>query len=211
MLKNFALFISVVLHPLLMATYGCLLLFFGIQNTVYDYLTPFDAKWRMSLVIFMFSFVFPALNIFILYKLKRIPTISLSNQKDRTFPYVMTALFYFGLFYLLMDINIWNSLKLFILGGGIAILLTALLNLKFKISAHMVGIGGLLGVLISVSFLTKFDMTMFYVLVIVLAGIIGFARLMLNEHKPYQLYLGFLLGLTVQISLFFGLQKMIFA
>lgn len=159
----------------------------------------------------MFSFVFPALNIFILYKLKRIPTISLSNQKDRTFPYVMTALFYFGLFYLLMDINIWNSLKLFILGGGIAILLTALLNLKYKISAHMVGIGGLLGVLISVSYLTKFDMTIFYVLVIVLAGIIGFARLVLNEHKPYQLYLGFLLGLTVQISLFFGLQKMIFA
>lgn len=194
-----------------MATYGCLLLFFGVQNTVYDYLTPFDAKWRMTVIIFMFSFIFPSLNIFILYKLKKIPSITLSNQKDRTYPYVMTTLFYFGLFYLLLDINIWTSIKVFVLGGGIAILLTALLNLKFKISAHMVGIGGLLGVLISVSYLIKFDMTLFYILIIIVAGFIGFARLTLNEHKPYQLYVGFLIGLFVQMTLFFTLQKMIFA
>jgi len=194
-----------------MATYGCLLLFFGIKNTVYDFLTEFDTKWRISLVVFMFSFVFPVLNIYILYKLKRIPGITLSDQRDRTFPYVMTSLFYFGLFYLLMDLNIWPSIKLFIVGGGIAILLTALINLRTKISAHMVGVGGLLGVLISISYLIKFDMTLFYILVIVLAGCIGVARLILQEHKPYQLYMGFLLGFTVQLTLFFTLHKLTFA
>lgn len=194
-----------------MATYGCLLLFFGIKNTVYDFLTEPETKWRISLVVFMFSFIFPVLNIYILYKLKRIPGITLSNQRDRTFPYVMTSLFYFGLFYLLMDINIWPSIKLFIVGGGLAILLTALINLKSKISAHMVGVGGLLGVLISVSYLIKFDMTPFYILIIVLAGFIGFARLQLQEHKPSQLYMGFCLGLIVQVSLFFALHKLTFA
>lgn len=194
-----------------MATYGCLLLFFGIKNTVYDFLTEFETKWRISLVVFMFSFVFPVLNIYILYKLKRIPGITLSNQGDRTFPYVMTSLFYFGLFYLLMDINIWPSIKLFIVGGGLAILLTALINLKFKISAHMVGIGGLLGVLISVSYLIKFDMTLFYIITVVVAGMIGFARIKLEEHNPAQVYLGFLLGLVVQLSLFFSLHQLTFA
>ncbi|WP_317898748.1 hypothetical protein [Aurantibacillus circumpalustris] len=194
-----------------MATYGCLLLFFGIKDTVYDYLTEFDAKWRITLVVFVFSFVFPILNIFILYKLKRIPEIILSNQADRTFPYVMTSLFYFGLFYLLLDINIWPSIKLFIIGGGVAILLTAIINLKTKISAHMVGVGGLLGVLISISYLIKFDMTLFYILVIILAGFIGFARLELNEHKPYQIYLGFFLGIVVQLTLFSALHKLTYA
>jgi len=194
-----------------MATYGCLLLFFGIKNTVYDFLTEFDTKWRISVVVFIFSFVFPVLNIYILYKLKRIPGITLSNQSDRTFPYIMTSLFYFGLFYLLMDINIWPSIKLFIVGGGVAILLTALINLRSKISAHMVGVGGLLGVLISVSCLIKFDMTPFYIGIIVLAGFIGFARLQLQEHKPYQLYAGFFLGLLVQTTLFFMFQKLTFA
>ena len=198
------------MHPLLMATYLCLLFFFGVQNTVYDYLTPFETKWRISVIVFLFSFIFPVLNIYILVKLKRIPDIILSNQHDRTFPYFITALFYFGLFYLLMDINIWNSVKLFIIGGGVAILFSTLINLKYKISAHMVGLGGVLGVLISVSWLIKFDMTPYYIITIIIAGIVAFARLLLNEHKPAQLYLGLFLGLIVQTSQFFGLQKMIF-
>ncbi len=193
-----------------MATYMCLLLFFGVHNTVYDYLTPFDTKWRISIIVFMFSFVFPVLNIYILVKLKRIPNLTLSNQKDRTFPLFITALFYFGLFYLLMDINIWNSVKLFIIGGAVSILITTLINLKYKISAHMVGLGGVLGILISISYLIKFDMTPYYITTIILAGLVGFARLLLDEHKPAQLYLGFFLGLIVQSGLFFGLQKVTF-
>jgi len=194
-----------------MATYGCVLLFFGIPNTVYDYLTPFDTKWRVTLIVFMFSFIFPILNIYVLYKMKRVPSITLSSQRDRTFPYIMTSVFYFGLFYLMIDVNIWPSLKMFIIGAGLAILLTALINLKTKISAHMVGVGGLLGVIISVSYLIKFEMTIYYAAIILVSGVVGTARLVLGEHKPAQIYLGFLLGLSLQLTLFFSLQKLIFA
>lgn len=194
-----------------MATYGCLLLFYGIPNTVYDFLTPAETKWQLIRIIFIFSFLFPVLNIFILFRLKRIPTITLSGQKERTFPYLLTGLFYLGLAYLLMDVNIWPSIKLFIFGGGVAILLTALINFRNKISAHMVGIGGLLGVIISASFLIRFDMTPYYILIIILAGLIGTARLVLGEHRPQQIYSGFLLGLLVQLILFFSFQTLIFA
>lgn len=194
-----------------MATYACLLLFYLVPDTVYDYLTPRDTKWRISLIVFMFSFVFPVLNIFIMYRLKRLPSMILSKQADRTSPYIMTSLFYFGLFYLMKDINIWPSLKLFVVGGGIAILLTAMINFKTKISAHMVGMGGLLGVVISVSYLIQFNMTPIYMSLIVLAGLVGFARLVLDEHKPFQIYLGFFLGLLLQTILFFSFQKFIFA
>lgn len=210
-MKAAALLLSVVFHPLLMATYGCALIFFGIKNTVYDFMTPFETKWRITVIVFLFSFAFPVLNIAILYKLKRIPSLTLSKQSDRTFPYIMTALFYFGLFYLLKDVNIWNSIKLFILGGGIGILLTAIINLKYKISAHMVGAGGLLGVLISLSYLIKFDMTLFYMVVIIIAGFLGMSRLYLEEHRPSQLYTGFLLGLIVQSGLFYIFQNITFA
>ena len=210
-MRHFAQFISILFHPLLMVTYGCLLLFFGIKNTIFDYMTPVDTKWRITIIVFVFSFVFPILNIFILYKLKRLPSLTLSKQSDRTFPYIMTSLFYFGLFYLLKDINIWNPLKLFILGGGLGILLSAFINLKFKISAHMVGVGGLMGSLLSLSYLIKFDMTLFYIACIIAAGLIGTSRLYLKEHKPYQLYTGFLLGLMVQTGLFFVFERSNFA
>lgn len=209
-MKKPALLISVLLHPLLMATYGCLLLFFGIPDTIYDYMTTVGNKWRITSIVFVFTFLFPSLNIYILYKLKRIPSISLSNPRDRTYPYIMTTFFYFGLFYLIMDANIWGVIKLFIIGGGVAILCTALINLKFKISAHMVGIGGLLGGLISISHLIQFNFTPYYIAVIVAAGLVGTARLLLNEHKPYQLYSGFFLGLLIQLGLFFALQTLTF-
>jgi hypothetical protein len=108
-----------------------------------------------------------------------------------------------------MDVAIWPSLKVFIVGAGLGILLTALINIWTKISAHMVGIGGLLGVLVSVSYLIKFDMTLFYIPVICIAGVIGYARLELNEHRPSQVYAGFLLGLCIQLGLFFPLGKII--
>jgi hypothetical protein len=209
-MKGLAMFISVVFHPLLMATYGCLLIFFVIKNTIFDYMTPFDAKWRISIIVFLFSFMFPVLNIFLLYKLKRLPSITLSNQSDRTFPYIMTSIFYFGLFYLLLDVNIWPTVKLFILGGGIAIMIVALVNLKYKISAHMTGIGGMLGALISISYLIKFDLTLFYIIVILIAGMLGAARLFLREHSPSQLYNGFFLGLAVQTGLFFTYDRINF-
>lgn len=195
--------ISVLFHPLLMATYGCVLMFYGIRNTIFDYLTPADAKWRITLIVFIFSFAFPVLTILIMYRLKRLPSLALPNQSDRTFPYIMTSIFYFGLFYLMSDINIWSSLKYSILGAGIAILLTAIINLRYKISAHMVGIGGLFGILVSLSFLIRFDMTPFYIACIFVAGLIGTSRLYLQQHRPSQLYAGFLLGLFVQTALFF--------
>lgn len=202
-LKSASFWISAVFHPMLMATYGCLLIFFAIQNTIFDYLTPLGVKWRITLIVFLFSFVFPSLNIYILYKLKRIPSFTLSEQSERTFPYLMTAAFYFGLFYLLLDLNIWPTVKLFVLGGGIAILLVALINLKYKISAHLTGIGGMLGALIALSYLLKFDMTLYYMIVVVIAGMLASARLNLNEHRPSQLYTGFALGIFVQTLLFF--------
>lgn len=194
-----------------MATYGCLSLFFFIPDSVYDYLTTFDNKVRITFVVFIFTCVFPIINIFVLYKLKRISSFTLSIQSERTYPYITTTIFYFGLFYLFMDINIWNSIKVFIVGGGIVILACALINIKYKISAHMAGIGGLLGILIASSYLITFDMTKYYIIVIIFAGLIGTSRMILEEHKSSQIYTGFLLGLFVQLALFFSFHTIIFA
>jgi membrane-associated HD superfamily phosphohydrolase len=210
-MRGIANVISVVFHPLLMPTYGCLLLFYGIKNTVYDFMTPVETKWRISLIVFVFTFVFPVLNIFVLYKFKRIPSLRMENQTERTFPYILTSLFYLGLFYLLKDISIWASFKLFILGAGIAILLTALINNRYKISAHMVGLGGLFGAILAAAWLIKFDMTLYYILIILIAGITAASRLYLNQHSYSQIYTGFILGCLIQVGLFFAFQSITFA
>jgi hypothetical protein len=166
-------------------------------------MTPLRLKWILTLMIFSFTFALPVINIFILYKLGRISSLTLKEQEERTFPYILTSCFYFGLFYLFIDLNIWSSIKVLIFGGGLAILLTALINRKFKISAHMVGAGGLLGSLMVVSFFLKFDSVPEIAMLFLLCGVIATARLYLKAHAPVQIYAGFFLGMMVQILVFF--------
>ncbi len=185
-----------------MCSYGSLLFFFFLRGSIYYYLTPTNLKWVISAMVFSFSFVLPVINIYILYRLNRISTLKLENQKERTFPYVLTSCFYFGLFYLFLDLSVWPSIKVLIFGGGLSILLTAIINLKYKISAHMVGIGGLLGSLIVVSYVLKYNAVPQLSVLVLLAGVIATCRLYLKAHEPKQIYSGFFLGFLTQVSVF---------
>jgi hypothetical protein len=155
-------------------------------------------------MIFSFSFLLPVINIYILYRLNRISSLTLEDRKERTFPYVLTSCFYFGLFYLFLDLSVWPSIKVLIFGGGLSIIFTALINLKYKISAHMVGIGGLLGSLAVVSFVLKYNAVPQLSVLVLVAGIIATCRLYLKAHEPRQIYSGFFLGLLTQIAVFIG-------
>lgn len=190
-----------------MASYACLLLFFGFKDSVFELMTATSSKWQITITVFAFTFVLPSLNIYLMYKLKRIHSITLSNQHERTFPFIMTAIFYFGLFYLFFDLRIWETIKIFVFCAGSAILLTALINLKFKISAHMVGIGGLIGMMLSLVILLNYDLMLYIILGVIASGLVGASRLYLKEHTPSQVYFGFLLGVFCQFILFLPLQQ----
>lgn len=155
-------------------------------------------------MIFSFSFVLPVINIYILYRLNRVSSLRMENQSERTFPYVLTSCFYFGLFYLFLDLSVWPSIKVLIFGGGLSVLLTAIINLRYKISAHMVGAGGLLGSLIVVSYVLKYNAVPQIAVLVLIAGLIATCRLYLKAHQPKQIYAGFFLGLLTQVSVFLG-------
>lgn len=189
-----------------MASYGCLLLFFGFKNTVFELMTSYSSKWQIITTVFAFTFLLPVLNIYLMYKLNRIKSITLSHRSERTFPYIMTAIFYYGLFYLFYDLRIYETIKLFVFCAGTAILITALINLKYKISAHLVGIGGLIGMMVSLMYLYHYDLFIFIIIGIVVAGIVASSRVYLKEHTPSQVYTGFMLGIACQLILFLPLQ-----
>lgn len=185
-----------------MCTYGSLLFFFFLKGSIYYYLTQTDFKWIITAMIFSFSFILPVINIYILYRLNRISSMRIEDQKERTFPYILTSCFYFGLFYLFLDLKIWPSLKVLIFGAGLSILLTAIINMRYKISAHMVGVGGLIGSLLIVSWLIRYNAVPHVMVLFVIAGVIATARLYLKQHDHKQIYAGFFLGLVTQMTVF---------
>ena len=202
--------ISHLFHPLLMATYGCLIVFFGLTDTIYFIFTPFKLKLVLTFTIFSFTFLLPVLNLLILYKLGYVSSLMVEHRRERTFPLLMTSLCYFGLFYMIYDFNIWPAIKLFILGGGLCIFFAAIVTLWWQISAHMIGIGGLIGALFAICYFMQMPILMAICACLIIAGCIGFARLKLNAHTPAQVYVGCIFGCLVQFSLFFLAQSITF-
>lgn len=210
-MKSFAGIISYLFHPLLTATYGCLLVFFGMTGSIYYVFTPLKMKLVITITVFAFTFLLPVLNMLILYKLKYISSMKLENRRERIFPLIMTALCYFGLYYMIFDLNVWPAIKLFILGGGLCILSAAIIHLWWQISAHMIGIGGLVGIMLALGWVLQMPVFATLSLCLLLAGLIGFSRLFLNSHTPQQVYAGFIFGCFMQFSLLFLAQSLTFA
>jgi membrane-associated phospholipid phosphatase len=87
------------------------------------------------------------------------------------------------------------------LSASTSILITAIVNLKWKISAHMVGIGGLCGAIATlVIHKPEPPFGLLYVCILI-AGLVGYARLRLQAHTPAQVYSGFLLGVGCTCTL----------
>lgn len=206
-----ARFLSIVLHPLLMPT-----LLFGILL----YVTPgvlgidaFSATLRVSLLVLIFigTFAVPALLIYYLYRTGFVQSMHLDTLADRRWPYFLTALVYTGLTYLFafrMQLVSTVAPEIAVLLGSVtlSILGVGLISLYWQISAHSVGIAGVIGALAGL--IIKFGETDLFGLLagfIVLAGLVASARLRLNAHTPAQIGAGFALGLSISLGAVFWL------
>lgn len=192
--------ISILFHPLLMPTYGFLILFYS-KNYISTFI-PADVKLIILSGTFVFTFLFPAINALILLRLGRIQSLEMETPKERIIPYASTAAYYFALFYLFINIEYFPAIfKVVILGAGISILLTLIITFRWKISAHGVGIGGILGALLGTIYRTQMNLFLIFLVVIFCTGIVSYARLKLNAHSPAQVYAGVAMGFFVELVL----------
>jgi len=174
-----------------MPIYGVMLLF------VYTYfgVTYLQQFWLIITPVILFSFAIPAILIFMLYKIGVISDLSLKVRRERIYPYIITLLSYSVMifFYYRMNMPPWF---LMIMVSSVAIMLVAILiTLKWKISAHMFGIGGLIGGAMSVSYFVEHSNPYFMFMgLFIIAGLVGTSRLILKRHTLAQVIAGFLLG-----------------
>ena len=194
--EKLARMISYLFHPLLMPTYGFLILFFT-PNYI-SVFTPIGLKLAILGITFLFTFILPVVNTVILWKTSRIKSLSMEESSDRTMPYAGTILYYFGLYYLFYNTAIPSLFKVLILGAAVAVVLTFVINFKWKISAHTTGIGGIVGALLATIYRMHTEFYIILMLVLLIAGIVGYARLRLKAHTPAQIYTGFLIGFLAE-------------
>jgi len=193
---KFAQFISVLAHPLFMPSYAFSLLMY--TNPYINMMISDSTKNIVIIILSLFTIVLPILTAVILKQLGVIDNIYMKTTKERKWPFVFTLVWYYMAFQLLTKLYIPQSFLLLMLGAICAIGLSLIITLRWKVSIHMLGIGGLIGAIIGISHRFQFDYSNLIMLLLVFAGLIGFARLKTRSHNYRQIYFGFLLGFLVE-------------
>jgi len=181
-MKLIANLISGLFHPLLMVTYGVFIALGFTYLAVY----PTTVKLFLLVGIFLTTAVLPGILVFAMVRMKTVSDFELTDRKGRVIPYLLfiTSIL-FSLFCLYrMMMPMW-FLSL-ILGFCVAFVITLLINFCWKISAHAVGIG-----LARIHFANPY---LLFIILILIAGSIGTARIFLQRNTPMQVYGGFSLG-----------------
>lgn len=186
--------ISVILHPMFMPVYGILILF--NSGTFLSYLSG-PAKRIVLIIIVVNTIILPLSLVPFYLTQKVIKSIHMDTSRERIIPLTMNSIFYYLGFYLLNRLQVPDLIKMYLLASFSVVVVTLLVSLKWKISIHMIGIGGLTGAIISISWHLGVDMKAVWMGLILCSGLIGFARLELNKHTPAQVYAGFFTGLLV--------------
>ncbi|MFR9165765.1 MAG: hypothetical protein ACLVKO_05915 [Dysgonomonas sp.] len=199
--KTLANIFSAVLSPFLMPFYNVVLLF--------AYTTFYEIHFRQILYyiipVLLFSFIVPVSFLFVLKKLRMISGYSIPEKKERILPYLMTCFANSMLFY-----YFYSSGTYFWFLGIIAIpvvisLVGFIINLFWKISAHMMGIGGLIGTVMAVCFYIKgLNPFILFIILFILAGCLGVSRVYLKRDTAAQVYGGFAVGFALAFLCILG-------
>lgn len=195
LLNILAKIMSVVFYPLFVPTYGIVLFCYASNR-----LTPLHPVWVTVAILFtlLLTCILPISAIWMMMKRGVVKDLYIENSDERTLPYICALIGFAAWSYLLWNkLNAPVCLNWISTGATLAICLVALINRRWKISAHLTGFGGLVGGVLSYCLSTGAVPTwgaicLWFGLSLMLMG----ARLRLNAHTPEQVSAGWLLGLT---------------
>ena len=192
-----ATFFSYLFHPILLIGWtACYLLYY---NPVVFVGLNDDDKLLVLLRIFGTSMIMPLITVILLKALGFIDTIGLKTQKERIIPYVACITFFFWSYYVSKKLDDPFELRAFLLALFLTASVSLLLNNYFKISMHALGFGGVHALLIMMLFNQRLSDGFILIIFLLLGGIVTMARLYQKQHRPFEIYAGYITGAIIQI------------
>ncbi|MFN8207226.1 MAG: hypothetical protein U0T82_07440 [Bacteroidales bacterium] len=197
MQKRLSVVISWVFHPVIFPLLTSCILF--ISGTSLQYFNP---AWRnkVLLLIALGTFLLPVSFIPVIYYRRLFNKHAAESGNERFMLLFFTTLAYYLTFHFTRSLPLPALLQAVLLGAAITVFSLLVTSIFFRISLHTAGAGGLTGILLALSLRTGIDLYIALLGAILLAGLVGFARLSLQAHKPVEIYSGFLAGFTVNFA-----------
>ncbi|MDI9870160.1 hypothetical protein [Flectobacillus roseus] len=205
-----AYILSVVLHPLVMPTLLFGIIFYQAPAAIPN-LELFNSaakvgmlslKLGLLILIFLQTFLVPALSIYFVFRLGYIKTLDMQTLLDRRLPYLLTVIIYtFITAFYTKSIQQFPEVAVLMSSITFSIAVVSFVSLYWKISAHAVGISGTIGAILGIAIhLPEAHLLGTLATLVILGGFLLSARLQLAAHTLSQIIAGVAVGLAISLS-----------
>ncbi|MGC8802736.1 MAG: phosphatase PAP2 family protein [Bacteroidales bacterium] len=193
-LHAIAQFISVLFNPLVIPSLGTLMIFHA--GNIFNLWPSTVVAW-IVFVISLGTLWLPLVVLQLLKQFQYITDLRMNGMKERILPYTLVLIIFLITYFMIRHLIIPDVVDKIILSSCIAISVNIIFLFYWKISSHAMGAGGLLA--LSFVLFLRWQATNFTLLylVILIAGMVCWARLWLEAHTEKQVYAGLSVGFAI--------------
>lgn len=186
---------SMIITPFYLPIVGLIALF------IFSYMSllPMMYKLVMLAMVYLLTVVAPSLLIHLYRLCQGWTSHELGRKERRLVPYIISIVCYFACFFWMEYRNTPRVISIIVVVALTIQMVCALINIWWKISTHTAAIGGVAGGLVSYSIAFSFNPLWWLCFVLILAGAVGTARMILRQHSLSQVVTGFLVGTACAI------------
>lgn len=198
--RFFAYFFSVVLHPLFIPFY--VIAFLINYHPSYFSGYSFFTKFEILRSVLVNTVLFPAFALLVMKGLGFVKSFMLHTREDRIGPYLANMIFYFWMARVFFNFKpeLTPVLAVFMTGIFLTTAIALIANIFLKISIHAIGCGGMLGIFIIIMYSNSMLMTWPLAIALLITGIVCTSRLLVSNHTQKEIYMGLLVGLGCQFA-----------
>ena len=177
-----------------MPLFGIIIL---LQTPFFNYL-PVTYHVIAIVGTLLFTGILPAVPILMMMRKGQVKDLFISKREERTMPYLFSMLSYvFWVLFLSRTLHFPPNLLIYAIGCVVSIFVMVVINLKWKVSAHTLGVGGLVGGIFGVCLQMATNPVWLFVTAILISGLVAVSRLYLKAHTLGQVIVGYILGFVL--------------
>ncbi len=199
-LRGVANVISVIFHPVFMPVIMSLVIY-KLAPAGFAGLQP-KQLGLMLISIAVSTVLFPLFSILLMKPLGFIDSYRMPTAKERTIPLMVIMIFYFWISHVFNNMAgvVPLALKVLLLGNFWGIIIVFLVNIFTRVSMHTSAAGGMIGIVAVLLIISPANMILPFFAALITAGIIGSARMVLGAHQRGDVWLGYIIGVIVQLG-----------
>lgn len=193
-MRKLAQFISVISHPIFLPTW----MFLIFMATGICEIALIREEICLAVIVGT-TFVMPALILLLLKKIKVIKSITMERREDRFIPLFVMVIFLYitsRFFDGIITLGLYNF---YLICNMLLCVIVFWINLWWKISMHGIGWGAFTATLMIMTTISSDIYLPYFILSILVSGIVGSSRLYLKSHNTSQIYTGFVVGFILVI------------